>query len=709
MTVRPLRAACRALPLAALLLAAACTDRAPTSAAPAPAAPADPAAGFAFVPGPALADPATSLAATASPASQPVGLLWQNTRSGRRVRWTLNADGTYSGIFAELRRAPTNYMIEATADFNADGYPDLVWKNTTTGARSIWLMIGAYWYTTVNLPTLSVNWDVAAAADFNHDGKPDLLLRNHYTGENRIHFMDGTTWTAGEAVLPPQNYNVTVGGVGDFNGDGNPDVVWNYPGEPGQHSVWLMDGATLKSGAALRDTPYYWTISAVGDVNGDGKPDLVWTHTLSGERLIWLMDGVVWHGAYASLPTLPLEWQIASVIPIPITSPLPDATIGGATQDTSSATLNATVHPHGLPAIWWFEYRVTGSTADFETTPARTMDPLATPQAVSETVFRLAPGATYEYRVVMTNAAGTTRSGYGIFTPSAVYPGVATGPATFTSISQAKITGTLDPHGRTVAQWFEYGTAPDLSGAASTPERTRQWTGPQTVSELIPITAGGTYYYRLAARDGSGTVRGAIRSVSATIPSPPSNVAGTFTGTAAPPYSVVLQWQDGAGGGPPDNWSVFRNTAYLASPSSRTVSDGTVKVDSARTYTYQVNACNAFGCSPTVSTQVTTQPLPAPSNLVATPLGGGKVQLTWQDNSTGEAWFLVQVRQVGATNWNSVVTTSPNATSYTISFGLMAGTTYEVRVMASVYSNLNGVFSYSPRNSAPAQTSVLVN
>jgi hypothetical protein len=64
----------------------------------------------------------------------------------------------------------------AVADFNHDGKPDIVWRNTQTGANEIWLMNGFSVTSTLSLPAQGIYWMLAGAADFNGDGHPDLIF-----------------------------------------------------------------------------------------------------------------------------------------------------------------------------------------------------------------------------------------------------------------------------------------------------------------------------------------------------------------------------------------------------------------------------------------------------------------------------------------------------------------------------------------------------
>src|SRR6185503_4391800 len=105
-----------------------------------------------------------------------------------------------------------------------------------------------------------VSWRVVSAADFNRDGMPDLLWRNVTSGQIVVWYMNGPTLVSGTfttpSALPDTGWSIV--GTGDFNSDARPDILW-YHSVSGQVVVWYMDGASLLSGTftdppALSDT-----------------------------------------------------------------------------------------------------------------------------------------------------------------------------------------------------------------------------------------------------------------------------------------------------------------------------------------------------------------------------------------------------------------------------------------------------------------------
>jgi hypothetical protein len=91
-------------------------------------------------------------------------------------------------------------------------------------------------------------------ADFNADGKPDILWRNQATGDNVVWFMNGTTISGGAVLTPVADTGWRVGGVGDFNQDGKNDILWRHAAT-GDDVVWLMNGTAISSGVVLPSVP----------------------------------------------------------------------------------------------------------------------------------------------------------------------------------------------------------------------------------------------------------------------------------------------------------------------------------------------------------------------------------------------------------------------------------------------------------------------
>ena len=139
---------------------------------------------------------------------------------------------------------------------------------------------------------------------------PDGLRRAHCTdvactsaviaGVDTYDFGSAVAMAVGTDGLPLISYDGTGFKVahqaprGDFNRDGRPDLVWRRD-VTGENLVWLMNGverlgAPSMDPAALADPG--WRIVGTSDFNQDAQPDLLWRHAGSGENAVWLMNGV---------------------------------------------------------------------------------------------------------------------------------------------------------------------------------------------------------------------------------------------------------------------------------------------------------------------------------------------------------------------------------------------------------------------------------
>jgi hypothetical protein len=91
-----------------------------------------------------------------------------------------------------------------------------------------------------------INWHKGGMADFNADGVPDILWRNT-NGINVIWYMDGDGGSIkGVGRVPYREKDWRVGKVADFDADGSPDILWKNTNE--DKAVWYMaeDGTAIK-------------------------------------------------------------------------------------------------------------------------------------------------------------------------------------------------------------------------------------------------------------------------------------------------------------------------------------------------------------------------------------------------------------------------------------------------------------------------------
>jgi len=257
---------------------------------------------------------------------------------------------------------------------------------------------------------------------------------------------------------------------------------------------------------------------------------------------------------------------------------------------------------------------------------------------------------------------------------------VETGTAgAFNSPTSIKAMGTVTPNGLPATAWIEWGTDPALAASSATAgQAVGSGVAPVSFETVFNVPAAGKYYYRAAASNTAGTVRGAIRSFD-TSPPPAPALAAAFDGAL---FRVSLSWTYS---GPPLQFRVERRplgqTAWRdmggVPADGRSFVDAGVPVDSAGSYQYRVRVCGA-SCTYSNLAPVQTQPLAAPGGLTAAREASGQVTLSWQDVA-GEVAYLVQWRTDPAGPWKHVVSTGANRTSYTTA-SVTPGVTNHYRV-----------------------------
>jgi hypothetical protein len=215
----------------------------------------------------------------------------------------------------------------------------------------------------------------------------------------------------------------------------------------------------------------------------------------------------------------------------------PLVTTNAATTVASfSATLNGSVHPHGLTTTVHFQYGRTTSYGSTTSSQTRTGN---TNQNVSANISGLSANTTYHFRIVATNSAGTSYGADRTFTTlSATGAPVAfTNPATLIASFSAKLNGSLDPHGLTTSVYFQYGTTTSY-GLTTAPQSQSGNTFRNISANISGLSASTRYHFRIVASNSAGIRYGSdmtFATPTATGPpfvttNPASNVA-TFSAT----------------------------------------------------------------------------------------------------------------------------------------------------------------------------------
>ena len=369
----------------------------------------------------------------------------------------------------------------------------------------------------------------------------------------------------------------------------------------------------------------------------------------------------------------------------------PTATTGPATAiGSTTATVTGSVVPGGLATTWHVQYGT--STAYGSTTSSASAGSGTAAVNVTSNLTSLKPGATYHYRVVATNSAGTTHGGDAVFT-TLVPPGATTGAATTIGTTSATLNGTVDPNSRDTTFYFDYGTSTSY-GTKTSVRSAGSGASPQNEAVAIAnLQVGRTYHFRIVAKSDAGTTTGADATFKTS--SAPTVVTADATPIAA--TTATLRGQVTPNGLATTWWFEYGTSiAYGVKTASHSAGSGTsvqsasagiTKLKAGTTYHFRLVAQNTSGRVFGFDRVLTTVGPPAAITGAAQGVGPDTAQLTgsldtrgrpttwWFDYGTSTKYGRSTSHRSGGSRAGAQTVTAPLS-------GLAATTTYHYRLVA---------------------------
>lgn len=193
-------------------------------------------------------------------------------------------NGVVTSSSALIGGVEAGYAVNASGDFDGDGFADLVW---TSANNDLYMWTGNGSFTSRAAGSYPSGWALVGAADIDGDGRSDLLFHNATTRQFSYRLMSGAS-TTGSKLIGGVGAGYTVAAVGDFNGDGKADILWTSAKK--DLYMWIGNGAGFSS-SLVGTYPSGWIVVGVGDVNGDGKDDLLFHNATTRQFSYRLMSG----------------------------------------------------------------------------------------------------------------------------------------------------------------------------------------------------------------------------------------------------------------------------------------------------------------------------------------------------------------------------------------------------------------------------------
>ncbi len=366
------------------------------------------------------------------------------------------------------------------------------------------------------------------------------------------------------------------------------------------------------------------------------------------------------------------------------TSPNPPLVITTAATviTTGGATLNGTVNSNGGSSVVTFQY---GLTTAYGSTVTAVQSPVtgSTAIAVNAVISGLLPYNTYHFRVIATNAGGTTNGNDMTFTTNAIPATVITNLSSNVTPTTAQLNGTVNPNYAATSVSFDWGlTTAYGNSVPATPGTVTGSTATAVMANIFGLSWATTYHFRCVGVNAGGTAYGADMTFNTNCPVPPA--PGSIMGPASvcQNQNYVVYQIVAVPNATNYNWTVPTGASIVAGAGTNfiTVNFSTTAVSGNITVT-PTNSCST-GPTGTLAIVVNPMPVPTISGAATSCVQSTNNVYTTQSGMTGYTWTV---------SAGGSITAGAGTSSITVTWLTTGAKTVTVN-----YNNANGCTAATP-------------
>ena len=186
-------------------------------------------------------------------------ILFFNAQTSQIAAWILDGPAISSGA---VLGALTGAKPLGVGDFDGDGMRDILWRKAN-GEIWAWMLEGTAIRQNSRVEnfaaTIGTVWQVPIIADFDGDEKDDVIWRNTTNGMVTSWLMDGPRRVNSAVLHAGIPLDWAIEASPDLDGDGRRDLLWRSR-STGTTALWRMENYNSYSGGLFINAHISWSV-----------------------------------------------------------------------------------------------------------------------------------------------------------------------------------------------------------------------------------------------------------------------------------------------------------------------------------------------------------------------------------------------------------------------------------------------------------------